>query len=128
MAKEKNEKTDGALKKLQKDITELKSEVGDVLRAVNNFASATEKRFQSVEDRLDKLDDLDGRVSNLEKNMVTKDYLDDRMADLRGDIIQLVRKEDRKFASLVYLLEDKEIITEDEGAKLLSQEPFPLGQ
>lgn len=36
-----------------------------------------------------------------------------------------MRKEDKKVVSLISLLKDKEVITDDEAGKLLSLEPFP---
>ncbi len=37
--------------------------------------------------------------------MVTKDYLDEKLADLRGDLTILIRKEDTKLKTLVEVLQ-----------------------
>lgn len=37
--------------------------------------------------------------------MVTKDYLDDKLADLKGDLVVLMRKEDAKLQALVDVLQ-----------------------
>ena len=57
--------------------------------------------------------------------MVTKDYLDDKLADLRGDLVVLMRKEDRKMLTLVEILFKNKIISEKERQHILSLEPFP---
>jgi len=48
----------------------------------------------------------DFSTNKVEATMVTKDYLDDKLSDLRGDLVVLMRKEDKKL-------------------QLFSLEPFP---
>ena len=57
--------------------------------------------------------------------MVTKEYLDDKLADLKGDIIVVIRKEDRKLAVLVDVLYERRVISDEDKKKILSLEPFP---
>ncbi len=57
--------------------------------------------------------------------MVTKDYLDDKLADLRGDLVVLLRKEDNKFGALVTELLKEEVISQDAAKRILQMEPFP---
>lgn len=57
--------------------------------------------------------------------MVTKDYLDDKLYDLRGDLVVLMRKEDKKVQSLVELLHSKKVISEKEAKLILSMDLFP---
>lgn len=56
--------------------------------------------------------------------MVTKDYLDEKMADLRGDLVVLMRKEDHKLQELVQILRVKNILTQEEMKHLFKLEPF----
>lgn len=56
--------------------------------------------------------------------MVTKDYLDDKMADLRGDLVVLTRKEDTKLRALVDILKEKSVLNIEEAKKILGMEPF----
>lgn len=53
------------------------------------------------------------------------DEMDDKLADLKGDLVILMRKGDRKVVSLIALLRDKKVISEDEAKGLLTLEPFP---
>lgn len=87
----------------------------DILLAMNSFA-------QSVEDRFD---GLDKRVAHLESQMVTKSYLDDKLFDLRGDLILLSKKADQKLTKLVTILTGKKILTSSDANDVLSMEPFP---
>lgn len=50
-------------------------------------------------------------INFIKSQMVTKDYLDTKLADLRGDLVVLTRKEDAKVKSLVDLLKKKKVIT-----------------
>jgi hypothetical protein len=56
--------------------------------------------------------------------MVTKDYLDDKLADLRGDLVVMMRKEDTKVIKLIDILAKRNIISETEAKEILSMEPF----
>ncbi len=72
---------------MEKEITN--NEIFDVLV---RFANDTDARFDAVDVRLDK---LEGRMGRAEALMVTKDYLDDKLANLEGRTVQMV---DRKIA------------------------------
>jgi uncharacterized protein YydD (DUF2326 family) len=79
----------------------------EILEAISTFSNEVDQRF-----------------SNIEANMVTKDYLDDKLADLRGDLVVLVRKEDRKLAATLELLVERSVITQDDAKRVLELEPF----
>lgn len=64
-------------------------------------------------------------IDEIKAQMVTKDYLDDKLADLRGDLVVLMRKEDTKLIELVKTLQDKNILAEDEVKRIMEMEPFP---
>jgi len=110
--------------------------IKDVLEAVNELSSNIDGRFSRVDERFEKIDDrfekIDGRFEKIDReigwiksNMVTKDHFDDRLADLKGDLIVMMRKEDAKFVALLELLRRKEMISVPEAEAILSMEPFP---
>jgi DNA polymerase II small subunit/DNA polymerase delta subunit B len=94
----------------------------EILTAISDFANHTEKRFDNLEGRFD---NLEGEVNTIKATMVTKDYLDDKLADLRGDLVIMLRKEDTKVKTLVDVLETQKIISETDAKKILTMEPFP---
>ena len=53
------------------------------------------------------------------------DKMDEKFSDLKGDLVVLMRKEDRKLAALVDVLRKKELLTENEASLVLALEPFP---
>jgi len=94
----------------------------EILRAINEFANHTEDRFNKIDARFDqvdgrfdrvesRLDRVESRLDKVEATMVTKDYLDDKLSDLRGDLTVLMRKEDTKVKALVEVLKDRKVIT-----------------
>jgi len=93
----------------------------EILEAINEFSDRVDEKFVKVDERLDK---IEGRVGKIEAGMVTKDYLDDKLADLRGDLVVLMRKEDTKMIKLVEILKRRAVITEAEEKEILSMEPF----
>lgn len=107
----------------------------DILNAINSFANVVENCFNTLEHDVSGLksdvSDLKVKASNSEKDianiknqMVTKHYLDEKLYDLRGDLILLTRKEDAKLGTLVDILEKREIISQNEARQVLSLEPF----
>ena len=50
-------------------------------------------RVSSMESRVD---GMDRRLIRVEATMVTKSYLDDKLIDLKGDLVKFVREEDAK--------------------------------
>ena len=86
----------------------------EILEAINEFSNRVDEKFVKVDERLDKI----------KSTMVTKDYLDDKLADLRGDLVVLMRKEDTKMIKLVEILKRRAIITEAEEKEILSMEQF----
>jgi hypothetical protein len=87
----------------------------EILETMNEFANNVDKRFDSVEKRLTKI----------EATMVDKDYLDLKLADLRGDIVVIIRNEDMKVMKLIDILADKNLISEEDKQKITSMGPFP---
>ncbi len=94
----------------------------EILNSVNEFATQTEKRFDGVESRIG---GVESRLDKIESTMVTKDYLDEKLADLRGDLVVLMRKEDTKVKALIEILKERKVLTDEDVKKILSMEPFP---
>ena len=101
-----------------------------------------DRRFEGVDKRLDNLENdvhdlkidvsslktdvnyLKGEVNHIKNQMVTKDYLDEKLFDLKGELIELIRKQDNKFVTLVQILGNKKILTKKEVRHITALEPF----
>lgn len=60
----------------------LKGDIREVLEVINAYAQATEQRFEGLETRL----------TRVETRMVTKSYLDEKLWDLRGDMVSMMNR------------------------------------
>ena len=69
---------------------------------------------------------LKTKVTNIESQMVTKEYLTDELADLEGDLIVKLRKEDKKMDTIKNILHKKEILSEDDMAEIGEIKVFPV--
>ena len=102
----------------------------EILDAINVFSSRTDERFERIESDMGSLKSdvgtLKSDVGSIKATMVTKEYLDDKLTNLKGDLIVLMRKEDRKLATLIQVLHERKLITDEDKHKILSLEPFPL--
>lgn len=94
----------------------------EILEAIGAFAEQVDHRFDGVEKRLER---LETDSVSMKSQMVTKSYLDDRLADLKGDLVSLLRKEDQKVNRLVGVLAKKGALTLFETRDVLSFKPFP---
>ncbi|MFH0794292.1 MAG: hypothetical protein V2A74_09710 [bacterium] len=101
----------------------------EILEAINEFSTKVDGRFDKVDERLGIVEkdvsSLKTDVGYLKSNMVTKDHLDEKLTELKGEIILIIRKEDLKLTSLVELLRKNEAVTTDGQRQILSMEPFP---
>ena len=101
----------------------------EILEAVHAFADYTEKEFNSLKNDNKEMKsdivEMKSDISTLRNQMVTKDYLDEKLADQRGDLILLTRKEDKKVMALVDVLKQRKLIDDADVKKIMGMEPFP---
>jgi len=86
-----------------------------------------EVRFDNLEVRFDnlevKVDGLDRKLNETKLDLL--DAMDDKLADLKGHLIILMRKEDMKVNQLITLLHERDLISKTDFEKLLEFQPFP---
>ncbi|MCE9585880.1 hypothetical protein K8R04_01005 [Candidatus Uhrbacteria bacterium] len=84
-------------KQLSTKVDRIEASQGELLEVINEFSSETDARFDRLEDRMGGLDGrmggVENRLTRVEAGMVTKGYLDDKLADLRSDIVRYTKKE-----------------------------------
>ncbi|MDQ7815280.1 MAG: hypothetical protein RDU25_05775 [Patescibacteria group bacterium] len=108
----------------------------EILEAIGAFAEQVDQKFESIDKRFvnidqrfesidQRFDKIDQRFNKIEATMVTKSYLDDKLADVKGDIVTILRKEDQKVNRLVSLMGEKKLLTAAETRDVLSFRPFP---
>jgi hypothetical protein len=115
LEKKIDEKVGGLEKKIDEKVGGLAEIVNELVEVVNDYATDIDKRFDSVENN----------ISWMKSNMVTKDYLDRKMADMKGDLVAMIRDEDKKLGITVETLAEKKVISKDDEKRILSMEPFP---
>jgi hypothetical protein len=86
----------------------------EILEAINAFADQIDGR----------LGRLESEVYSMKSQMVTKDYLDRKVADLRGELVVLTRKEDVKLSTLVEELVTEGSLSRKTADSILAMEPF----
>lgn len=116
--------------RLKKSTPDLVVAVGEMLE--HNVLPQIEgvgKRLDKVEERLDnvgqQLDKVEQRITKVEATMVTKEYLDEKLGRLKGDLVVEMRGFNHKLSALVGILRDHKVISDSEAKRVLSMEPFP---
>lgn len=111
----------GSVDHLKDSVHDLRVSFQEMFEALQMFASNSEKRFSSLETKVDL---LESRTTSIESKMVTKDYLDDKLADLRGDLVLLARKSNRKLETVIEELVANHSLKRSVADKILALEPF----
>ena len=75
-------------------------------------------------------EELKEEIENVRKDMGKLkldllDAMDDKLANLKWDLIVLMRGEDQNVVTLVELLQSKKVLTSDEAKGILAMKPFP---
>ena len=94
----------------------------ELLEVINEIFTQMDGKISQMDG---KISQMDGRLTKIEATMVTKDYLDEKLADLRGDMVILTRKEDAKVRKLVDILHKRKVITQKDAEQINAMEPFP---
>ncbi|MBU1167077.1 hypothetical protein KKC60_01560, partial [Patescibacteria group bacterium] len=71
------------------------------------------------------LEKTESKVGTIESTMVTKDFLEEKIADLRGDFVLLSRKGNDKLFCLIEILGQKKVLNKSEITRLEELKPFP---
>lgn len=97
----------------------------DLHEAMSLFSTHVDSRFQEIETKMVTKEELKESLEKVLAGVVTKDYLDEKLADLRGDIVLLLRKEDEEVTLLVDTLHTSQVLSQTNTQKILSLSPFP---
>jgi chromosome segregation ATPase len=99
---------------LKGDVQELKEGRNEILEAIQAFAEQNDCRLNTIE----------SEMVSMKSQMVTKDYLDNKLTDLRSDLIVLTRKENTKLSVLVEELVVSKSLSRKSADRILLMEPF----
>jgi archaellum component FlaC len=102
---------DGELSLIKGEIGSIKNEIGSIKGEVGSIKG--------------EVGSIKGEIMAVKSVMVTKDYLDDKLLDMKGDMVVMMRKEDEKVKTLVNILKNKNLLNEAEAKTILALEPFP---
>lgn len=93
----------------------IEDNINPQFEGINEKFIRVDKQFEGVNQRL----------TRVEATMVTKSYLDDKLADLGGDLVTKLRKEDAKLNRLVEIMKRKKVLTIDDTNELDEFQVFP---
>lgn len=109
-------------REMRSSISDLKEAQQETLEALHAFATHVDDRFSQVDN---KFKSIDQQFTEIRATMVTKDYLDNKIADLRGDLVLLARKGNTKLSTLVERLVEEKRLDPKVAHQILLMEPFP---
>lgn len=89
----------------------------------NEYAVTTNEIMDFLKENMATKQELEEKLGKLRSDMI--DYMDKKFFDQRGDLIMLMRGEDKKLFFLVDLLVKKNVLDESEAKSIARMEPFP---
>lgn len=106
---------------LKTDTQEVKQNTTDILEIVNFIQenAVTKEEFEQ------KTAKMDQAITKIGSTMANKDFVTEKLSDLQGNIVVLMRKEDTKLKALVDILEEKQVLNQEDKKRIFSMEPFP---
>jgi hypothetical protein len=126
----------GTVNNLAVNVNELTGTVNNLAVNLNDLTVIVNDAFQKVDEHILEMKQdikelktdvaglktdvarLQTDVTRIDATMVTKDYLDRKLADLRADFGGMIRKEDSKIDAVVDKLEEKKVIESNESTDL----------
>ena len=98
-----------------------KDDINDILEIITHLRdhAVSKEEFDL------KIGSLTQDIRSIRSTMVTKNYLDEKLANHRADLNILMRKGDTKLKALVGIVYDREVIDEQDLKKIYEMEPFP---
>src|SRR3989344_2391389 len=107
----------------KKDLKKIRGELASVIEDnINPQFEDVNKRYEDVNKRFE---DVNKHFGRIEATMVTKSYLDEKLADLSGDLVVKLKKEDAKLSRLVDILKRKKVLDKNEVKELAEYQIFP---
>ena len=109
---------DRRLTRLEVDLSSVKGDLGSVkgdLGSVKGDLASVKTDLLSAK----------GDLSSVKSQMVTKDYLDNKLADLRSDLVIMARKGNKKLEVFIEELVEQKSLTRSAAKRILALEPFP---
>ncbi|MFA5187935.1 MAG: hypothetical protein WC460_01070 [Patescibacteria group bacterium] len=108
----------------EKDLKQIKEVVDQSFE--DKFGQIWDKNLSPALDVVcERLDKVDQRLNSVESQMVTKSYLDDKLADLEGGVISKLRKEDEKVNRIISLLKKHKVVPSADLEDLDNLQIFP---
>ena len=91
-------------------------EFGHLVKKVDNLDKKVESLDQKVES-------LSVKINQTKLELL--DSMDEKLGALKGDLVVLMRGEDRKLSALVEVLMTKKVLNQEEAQTILAMQPFP---
>lgn len=95
---------------------------------IDDLAVMIKIGFDEVHEKMSGLvtkEEFNKTINKMKNEMVTKDFLTEKLADLRGDLNLIIRGEDGKVMKLVDILHEKRVLTAEDVKQMWSMRPFP---
>ena len=103
-------------------------DIFEVVSFIKDNAATKEefhKEITAIKSAILTKEELHKEITAIKFDMATKDFVTEKLFDLQGNLVVLMRKEDTKLKVLVETLTEKHVITEEDKKRILSLEPFP---
>ncbi|MFA4955200.1 MAG: hypothetical protein WC641_07885 [Patescibacteria group bacterium] len=114
---------------LKNDTRELKGDMQDMHEAMNEFACHVDEGFGQIRGEIKEMKGeiagTKGEITGIKSTMVTKSYLDEKLADYYGYTVSMMRREDQKLNVFLEVAVDERAIGKHGAQKVKAVKVFP---
>lgn len=96
----------------------------EILEAISLLADQVQDVHIDVTALKTGMTGVKSEIAGMKAAMVTKSYLDDKLADLKGDMVAMLRKEDQKTRILVERLVERKALRASDAKDVFAVRPF----
>lgn len=102
------------------------SDKQEILEAISLLAEQVQGIADDVGTLKSDVGTLKSDMAKVKATMVTKSYLDEKLSDLRGDLVALARKSNTKLSVVIEELVMSGTLKREIADRILALEPFPV--
>ncbi len=100
----------------------------EILEAIEIFSNAVNEKFEKIDVKFEKMDHkiekIDERLNKIQSQMLTKEYLDEKLDGSKIDLEKMIRGTDDKVKLVSKKLTTKKVFTLDDHKDVLRLRPF----
>lgn len=96
----------------------------EVLEAINKLSEHNDQQFAEIKNQMVTKEEFVKELGSIKANMVTKEYLDEKLAEHSDEPVKMIHGTDDKVKTVSQKLTDKKVFTTADHQEIIMMKPF----